>query len=68
MQISVGFKLIIARFCNSTLVILGVNIITSDYSSENLFDGENLAYDIFLSSIINCYLDIFLLFLDKNYY
>lgn len=56
MQISVAFKLTVARFCNSTFVLLGANVITGNYSSKNWFDAGNLAQDIFVSVILNCYL------------
>jgi len=42
MQISIAFKLTLARFCNSTFVLLGANVITGNFSSENWFDGGNL--------------------------
>jgi hypothetical protein len=42
MQISIAFKLTLARFCNSTFVLLGAHVITGNFSSENWFDGGNL--------------------------
>jgi len=42
MQISIAFKLTVARFCNSTFVLLGANVITGDYSSNKWFNGGNL--------------------------
>ena len=41
-HISIAFKLTVARFCNSTFVLLGANVITGDYSSLNWFDNGNL--------------------------
>lgn len=37
-HLSVAFKLTLARFLNSTVVLIGANVLTGDYTSKKWFD------------------------------
>jgi hypothetical protein len=67
MQISIAFKLTVAKFCNSTFVLLGANVILGNYQSNLWFDNGNLIQDVFVSVILNCYLGTILQIFDIGY-
>ena len=68
MKTSIAFKLTLLRFLNSAFVLLGANVFSGDYSSNNWFESGYLVDDMFLSILGICFAGSILNFVNEYIY